>query len=78
MRGIEVTLHDGRVVDSWSEAWRAECEALHVLRLPSKHARHAYLDRVASKRGCAARNALERLAMDVWAALKGAQDDGVK
>jgi len=31
---IDVTLHDGRVVGSWSREWMLECEARHLLTLP--------------------------------------------
>ena len=31
---IDVTLHDGRVVGSWSREWMIECEARHLLTLP--------------------------------------------
>lgn len=33
LRGKLVTLCDGTQVDSWSEAWRMECFARHVLSL---------------------------------------------
>lgn len=29
-----VQLHDGTWVGSWSEDWRLECEARHLLRMP--------------------------------------------
>ena len=38
-----MTLHDGTLVMSDSEEWRAECEARHVLSLPSLAARRRYL-----------------------------------
>ena len=41
-----VTLHDGRVVGSWSEELREECEARFVLNLPNKMARRAALWRI--------------------------------
>lgn len=31
---IDVTLHDGRVVGSWSREWLVECEAQHLLKMP--------------------------------------------
>ena len=31
---IDVTLHDGRVVGSWSRDWMLECEARNLLTLP--------------------------------------------
>lgn len=38
-----VTLHDGRQVSNYSEEWRHECEARHVLNMPTKTARQNYL-----------------------------------
>lgn len=38
-----VQLVDGRVVSSWSEDWRHECEARHILNLPTLGARQGYL-----------------------------------
>lgn len=37
------TLVDGRQVCTWCEDWRHECEARHVLGLPSLNQRRAYL-----------------------------------
>lgn len=31
---IDVTLHDGCVVGSWSREWMTECEARHLLTMP--------------------------------------------
>lgn len=45
-----VTLWDGRQVPSDSEAWRAECEARHMLSL-DKASQLAQLERVEQKRG---------------------------
>lgn len=36
-------LIDGTVVCTWCEAWRAECEARHILAIPDKVARREYL-----------------------------------
>lgn len=72
-----VTLHDGRVVDTWSEEWRAECEARAVLRMRSKDARYRWLDAVEKKRGRDARMELQRRVMAVWKAGQDTvQDDG--
>lgn len=65
---IQVELHDGRKVGSWSEEWRAECEARAVLRMPTKMHRRGYLLRVADRRGQEAANALERHVMQLWEA----------
>ena len=45
-----VTLRDGQVVNSSSEAWRLECEARHVLTLKNKAIKE-YLEGVRAKRG---------------------------
>ena len=63
-----VRLIDGREVDSYSAEWRAECEARHVLNMETNGQRYAYLARVESKRGKPARDALQKLVMDVWRA----------
>lgn len=55
-----VQLADGQTTRSDSEAWRAECEARHVMNLPSHH-RQDYLQGIASKRGPdAARDLLQQ------------------
>lgn len=61
-----VTLIDGRQVDSWSEEWRAECEARHVLSLPSKERRRDYIAGCTHKRGEKAGQALADLVRKVW------------
>lgn len=61
-----VTLIDGRQVDSWSEAWRAECEARHVLSLPTIERRRNYLAGATHKRGEAAGKELADLVRKVW------------
>lgn len=38
-----VMLVDGTETCSWSEAWRAETEARHVLAMPGKYERREYL-----------------------------------
>ena len=43
-----VTLRNGRVVSSSSEAWRLECEARTVLK---RRDRKEYLEKVRQKRG---------------------------
>lgn len=66
------TLIDGTQVDSTSEAWRAECEARHVLLMPTKLARLEYLGRVEKRRGAESRAALEAAVMGLWRAMRGA------
>lgn len=55
---IQVTLHDGRVVGSWSQDWLLECEARHLLGLPLAERRQALLARF-KLRGEASVNALK-------------------
>ena len=45
---VSVTLRDGRVVSSSSEAWRLECEARTILK---RKDRKEYLEKVRQKRG---------------------------
>lgn len=69
----QVTLHDGRVVGSWSQEWNSECEAHRVCRMPTQAQRHAYILRVRvgnadgkNARGDAAANELERICQAIW------------
>jgi hypothetical protein len=50
---IDVTLHDGRVVGSWSREWMVECEAKHLLAMPL-HKRREQLDARIKQRGAKA------------------------
>ena len=76
-RGRPVVLIDGRVVDSWSEEWRAECEARAVIALPTLSRRREYLfgkidqwgkprNGILQRRGEAACIALSDLISAVW------------
>lgn len=67
-----VTLIDGRHVDSYSEEWRHECEARHVARLPGQAARHGYVAGVKEIRGAAAGQALADLAATIYTAERAA------
>lgn len=67
-REIQVTLHDGRVVGSWSEDWRAECEARGLLKMPSKEERNRHLALVVKKRGEEAAERLRQHALRIWRA----------
>lgn len=62
-----VTLVDGREVDSASEPWRQECEARHILCMPSIQARRDYLASVLQRRGAKHHAALTDLVRVVWA-----------
>lgn len=61
-----VTLIDGREVDSYSEAWRSECEARAILAMPTVQRRREYLAHIRQKRGDRAGKALEDLVRAVW------------
>jgi hypothetical protein len=54
------------------ELYRNTCEARHVLNLPTKEARRAYLDMVEKKRGAQARKYLEDEVMRLHRAAKAA------
>ena len=62
----EVTLHDGRVVSSYSEDWRHECEANAVLDLPTKNERSVFLSKIAQHRGKLAADALRETVTKLW------------
>ena len=61
-----VTLIDGRQVDSYSQDWRAECEARQVLAMPDIQARRTYLADISKRRGEVAGQALADLVRAVW------------
>lgn len=61
-----VTLIDGSRVDSASEAWRHECEARHIARLPTSEQRHDYIASVSKRRGPEAAHALQALATQIY------------
>lgn len=65
-RSNPVKLHDGTVVQSDSEAWRAECEARSLLRRPSRQSRLYWLAMVEQKRGKDSRDKLYADAMRIW------------
>ena len=64
--GPVVTLVDGRQVCSYCELWRVECEARHILKMPSRDSRRDYIERVKTKRGEAAGRQLAEVVMAVW------------
>ena len=66
--GPMVTLHDGRVVCNYCPDWKDECEATHILAMPSIEDRRRYLALVSGRRGQAAGLALGDLVKKVWAA----------
>lgn len=63
---MNVTLIDGSRVDSWSEAWRHECEARSILAMPSKHQRQDFLAGIEKYRGAAAAEKLRAKVLQVW------------
>ena len=64
---IQVKLHDGRMVGSWSREWLIECEALHLLSLPLQDRRKALEDRE-KKRGVKATNELRNVMRSIFEA----------
>ncbi len=67
-----VTLHNGQVVSSWSEDWRLECEAMHVLDL-QKNKRAGYLNKVEDERGKQAVDKLKEIILAIHNKRKHAQ-----
>lgn len=61
-----VSLHDGRVVCSSCQDWRAECEARAIMRLGTINERRAWLDDIERKRGKPAREALQDAMKALW------------
>lgn len=61
-----VTLIDGTEVDSASEAWRMECEARQVLRMPTLTVRQEYLATIAKRRGEPASDQLKQKILQIW------------
>jgi hypothetical protein len=69
----DVTLIDGTTVDSWSEAWRHECEARAILAMPTRDARRKHLDHVERLRGTKERQRLEETALAIWEQRRGSR-----
>lgn len=61
-----VTLADGRQVPSDSPEWKDECEARHILNLPTKAARIELLNGIEKRRGPDARRELEVRILRLW------------
>jgi hypothetical protein len=57
---------DDASVDTWSEEWRLECEARHVLSLKDKKSRTLYIGRIRLKRGNQAADQLEGAVYRAW------------
>lgn len=66
---VSVTLRDGRIVSSSSEAWRLECEARTILK---RRDRKEYLEKVRQKRGV---DAAVKLRNEMLAIKEGKQYD---
>lgn len=67
-----VTLATGEQVPSDSKAWKDECEARHILNLPTKAARLELLDQIEKRRGADAANELRQRVLLLWELSKGA------
>lgn len=66
-----VTLVTGEQVPSDSKAWKDECEARHILNLPTKAARLELLDQIEKRRGADAANELRQRVLLLWELTKG-------
>lgn len=71
VREKDKTLVDGREACGYCPDHRAECEARFVLTMRTRFDRKQYLEGIASRRGLAAANELESLAMSIWEARRG-------
>jgi MoxR-like ATPase len=60
----------GEIPDTctWSEAFRARCEARHVMRMPTKDERNKYLARVEKARGIESAQRLKADVTRIWKA----------
>lgn len=67
-----VTLADGRKVPSDSKEWLQECEARHILNIPTKPARIELLNLIEKQRGAEARKELEARILALWQLRRGA------
>lgn len=65
-----VTLIDGTETCSWSEAWRAECEARMICNMRTLDDRRRYLLAIDNKRGPKAGAQLRALVRKVWDVLQ--------
>lgn len=63
--------------DTYSEAWRHECEIRFVLAMPSRERRAAYLELIEKHRGKAAADRMKEELMRVWNEQKAARAGGV-
>ena len=59
---------------TWTEAWRLECEARAVLKMPTREARRDYLASIEKLRGAPGRQRLEAAIMGAHKAKKEGQD----
>lgn len=59
------TLHTGEVVDGYSEAWRHECEAVTILKMPTSE-REGFLQKVRAKRGDIEYMRLRNTVQSIW------------
>lgn len=66
---VSVTLHDGRIVGSWSREWLIECEAKHLLTLPLWKRRDELEERT-KKRGARAVEELKKIMASIHAQRK--------
>lgn len=67
-----VTLATGEQVPSDSKAWKEECEARHILNMPTKAARLELLEQIEKRRGADAAKELRQRVLLLWELTKGA------
>lgn len=63
-----VTLHDGRIVDSWSDEWRTECHARVIMSLPTLQQRREALEKIDRKQGPEYGAKLREIIRALWSA----------
>lgn len=58
--------------NTYSEAWRHECEVRHVASLPSREARKAYIDGIREKLGSRGEQRVQNILRDLRAMVRAA------
>ena len=59
-------LIDGTEVSSDAEAWRHQCEADHILNLPTLGTRREWLEKIERRRGKASADQLRQTIQALW------------
>lgn len=72
-----MNLVDGREVETYSEEWREECEARHILSLRPLQKRRDYLEAIKKKRGVEAEKRMKKILDAIFERRKHAANDSM-